>query len=190
MLEENEDESINDINILRDQMILNEMEINHSKRLEQLEALLNVYVSDQIEHFKREKEEYLYFLSPDDPQIYSLEQKLVTTHSEKLIENLEKEEEGIPKIFLAYASELLGDSLHNLLNVNKNELKTPQDVQDFVDEWHKFTTTMLDSIYEGNSQFWDVNILDNQSDLVVEFLNLFLYCQNISNDKEQDELRH
>ena len=69
------------------------------------------------------------------------------------------------------------------------ELKSEIEKLNFCEEWSCFLKSILDGIYEGNSVFWDENILENDSEFVSLFLNLFLYSQQISNEKEQNELK-
>lgn len=142
-----------------------------------------MYISDQVECFQKEKDEYLYFLSPDDPQVYNLEEQLVTSHTQKLREGLCQDEKNVPGVLVEYAVEMFDDNLRDILNENKRELKGSKDVQDFVDDWAKFVNTMLESIFEGKVKYWDESILDSDCDLVANFLNLFLYCQDILNGK-------
>lgn len=95
----------------------------------------------------------MYFLSPDDPQVYNLEEQLVTTHTQKLRENLTQDEQNLPPLLVEYAVEMFDDNLRDILNDNKRELKGDKDVQDFIDEWTKFVNTMLESIYEGKVKY-------------------------------------
>jgi len=187
-LEADKDESNQELISIRDQMILNEMELNHNTKYEQIRALFNVHISDQVEWFEKEKDEYLYFLSPDDPQVYNLEQQLVDTHSKKLKENLSKEED-IPELLLAHAVELFDDWIRDFLNDNRKALKTTQDVEEFVEDWTTFIQNILDSIHKGETKFWDEIVLDGEPTIVIQYLQLFLFWQKISTDIEQQELK-
>lgn len=76
----------------------------------------------------------------------------------------------------------------DLIRINK-EMKSEVEIANFSEEWTTFMKRMLEGIYEGNSVFWDENILENDSEFVSLFLNLFLYSQQISNETEQKELK-
>jgi hypothetical protein len=188
-LEADYDESHQDLLNIRDQMILNEMELHHKDEFDQIRSLLNVFISDQVETFQKDKEEYLYFLSPDDPQVYSLEEQLVETHSKKLKESLTNEHQEIPEFLLGYAVELFEENIRDFMNINKKALTTTKDVQDFVDEWTEFVKTILVNIYEQKTKFWDEDILDKDSTLTVQFIELFLFCQETANQVELKELK-
>lgn len=118
-LEVDEAENESELILLRDQMVINEAEINHQRRYGEIIEFFNAFINPQIIKMKRENEEYLYFLDSDDPKIQVLEEKLVSTHSDKLKEAILSSEEGIPDLFIGLAIELFDDKIRDGLNQNK-----------------------------------------------------------------------
>ena len=100
-------------------MIVNELEINHKRRHTEIMTLFNTLITNQVAHMNREKEEYMYFLDKNDPQIFTLEEELVNTHTQKLKEAILSTEEGVPSVFISLAIEMFDENIRDGLNQNK-----------------------------------------------------------------------
>ena len=84
-------------------------------------------------------------------------------------------------------------------------LKSKQDVQEMVDEWTILIENILSTIVNSNYKeenkedklnlsnsimnFWDQDSLENSSELVIKFIIVFLYSQNLKSEKELNELQ-
>lgn len=171
-------------------MILSEMEIHHQPRYQELIDHLSKQLPKHLAQMKREKEEYTYFLDPNDPQILTLESELITTHTQKLKTTLLTTDPAFPSAFTSLALELFEDAVKGDLSDNKTELRNESEIANFIEEWATFIQAIQENIYQGTSYFWDENLLENDTEFVSLFLNLFLYSQQTANEKEQQELKN
>ena len=186
-LESTQEEATTDLMNLKSQLIMNELEFTHNKKYKEIIDIIKGIIDLQIEKYKREKEEFLFFLSPDDPQIYSIQEDLVKDHQIRFKKSIELYHPEFPEIIANYTYSLFEEQFSLITNEIKKTINNEKDVQEMIDEWTLLIDNILSSILKVDNKdnekpedkdikskfwFWDKNVLENSSEFVLNFTTL------------------
>lgn len=174
---------------LRDQMILNELEIQHPERYEELKALFAAYISDQLEVFRKDLAENLFFLDRNDSEFRSRKDDLIKNHKRSFEETVNEENLNLPSLLLDHGCELFVQQALEAARGDQPELIDDAVEKEYIEEWEKFIHNSNEDIKNGEWKFWDQAIFQNEYEYVSNYLALFLYVQDIKNEKEDIELK-
>ena len=80
---------------------------------------INEMIDPQIEKYKREKEEFMFFLSADDPQIYTIQEDLIKDHKVRFKNAITVYHPEFPDIIATFSFNLFEEKLSLITNEMK-----------------------------------------------------------------------
>lgn len=83
-LKTNSPKAIEELKDLRSKMILNELEQKHPNKFAQLQALCGVYITEQFEEFKQDRDETLTFLENEEKEFKEKEKAIIKAHKDRI----------------------------------------------------------------------------------------------------------
>lgn len=118
------------LSLLRKELVIYEMETKHSKMYSKITSLLQPHLNEHLEQIRKDKEEILYFMDPNDVNEDDIDKKLLKDHTEKLAITLKNEVKKIPQLIVEYAQ----DELKNGLKKDRQIEPEEEEKQEIIEE--------------------------------------------------------